>query len=175
MRGTGWRPYSLPAEGAGRVVLTVARAVPPLALGLVGTIWLGIGPVAGAFALTLHTAGVLGKLLSESFDIADRTAAEALVSSGATGTAATLVALVPAAAGAMAAHLLYRFEWNVRAATVLGMVGAGGIGQAIYNAQQMLFYRQLSTYVAVAVALVLAIDYLSAKLRARFRLQQLAL
>jgi len=175
MRGTGWRPYSLPAEGAGRLVLTAARAVPPLALGLVGTIWLGIGPVAGAFALTLHTAGVLGKLLSESFDIADRTAAEALVSSGATGAAATAVALVPAASGAMAAHVLYRFEWNVRAATVLGMVGAGGIGQAIYNAQQMLFYRELSTYVGIAVALVLAIDFLSAKLRARLRLQQLAL
>ncbi len=175
MRGTGWRPYSLPAEGAGRIVLTAARAVPPIALGLIGIIILGIGPVAGAFALTLHTMGVLGKLLAEGVDVADRTAAEALVANGSTGTAATLVALAPACVGAMAAHLLYRFEWNVRAATVLGMVGAGGLGQAIFNAQQMLFYRQLSTYVLVAIALVLAIDALSGRLRSSLRLQRMAL
>ncbi len=114
------------------------------------------------------------KLLAESFDIADRTAAEALVAGGATGAAAALVALVPAAFGAMAAHVLYRFEWNVRAATILGMVGAGGLGQAIFNAQQMLFYRQLSTYVLVAVALVLAVDALGAQLRGRLRLEQMA-
>ena len=175
MRGTGWRPYSLPAEGAGRILLTAARAVPPIALGLVGIILLGIGPVAGAFALTLHTMGVLGKLLAEGFDTTDRTAAEALVANGSTGFAATLVALVPASLGAIAVHVLYRFEWNVRAATVLGMVGAGGLGQAIFNAQQMLFYRQLSSYVLVAIALVLCIDALSEKLRARLRLQRMAL
>ncbi len=174
MRGTGWRPYSLPAEGAGRVVLTATRAVPPVALGLVGIIFIGVGPVAGAFALTLHTMGVLGKLLAESFDVADRNAAEALVANGSTGTAATLVALVPAAIEAMAAHLLYRFEWNVRAATILGMVGAGGLGQAIFNAQEMLFYRQLSSYVLVAVALVLAIDALGSHVRRRLRLERMA-
>lgn len=174
MRGTGWRPYSIPVEGAGRLVLTAARAVPPIALGLIGIIFLGVGPVAGAFALTLHTMGVLGKLLAESFDVADRTAAEALVANGSTGAAATLVALVPASFGTMTAHVLYRFEWNVRAATILGMVGAGGLGQAIFNAQQMLFYPQLSSYVLVAVALVLGIDALSARLRARLRLQSMA-
>jgi phosphonate transport system permease protein len=174
MRGTGWRPYSLPGEGAGRVVLTVSRAVPPIALGLVGTILLGIGPIAGIFALTIHTAGVLGKLLAESFDIADRTAAEALVSSGSTGASATLVALLPASLGTMAAHVLYRFEWNVRAATILGMIGAGGLGQAIFNAQQMLFYRQLSSYVLVAVVLVLAVDAAAGAVRSRLRLERMA-
>ncbi len=175
MRGTGWRPASLPVEIAARTVLTSARAVPPIALGLIGVVLIGIGPVAGAFALTIHTAGVLGKLLAESFDVADRGPAEALVANGATGTAATLVALVPAAFGAMLAHTLYRFEWNVRASTALGMVGAGGLGQAIFNAQQLLFYRQLSTYVLVAIALVLTVDALGARLRAGMRLERIAL
>ena len=174
MRGTGWRPYSLLPELAARIVLTATRAVPPIAAGLIGVVLIGIGPVAGAFALTLHTAGVLGKLLAESFDVADRTAAEALVANGATGTAATLVALVPASFGAMTAHTLYRFEWNVRASTILGMVGAGGLGQAIFNAQQMLFYRQLSTYVLIAIALVLTVDALGARLRAQLRLERMA-
>ncbi len=174
MRGTGWRPASWIAEIAARVVLTSARAVPPIAMGLIGVILIGIGPLAGAFALTIHTAGVLGKLLAESFDVADRAPAEALVANGATGTAATLIALVPAAFGAMLAHTLYRFEWNVRASTALGMVGAGGLGQAIFNAQQLLFYRELSTYVLVAVALVLTVDALGARLRAGMRLERLA-
>jgi phosphonate transport system permease protein len=175
IRGTGWRPASWPAEIAARVVLTTARAVPPVAMSLIGVIVLGIGPIAGAFALTIHTAGVLGKLLAESFDVADRAPAEALVANGATGTAATLVALVPAAFGAMLAHTIYRFEWNVRASTALGMVGAGGIGQAIFNAQQLLFYRQLSTYVLVAIVLVLAVDALGSRLRAGLRLERIAL
>ncbi len=173
MRGTGWRPFSWPVEIASRVLLTATRSIPPLALGLVGIIAIGVGPVAGAFALTLHTAGVLGKLLAESFDVADRHPAEALVASGATGAAATLIALVAAAMSAMVAHILYRFEWNVRAATTLGMIGAGGLGQAIFNAQQMLFYHQLSSYVLIAIALVLVIDGLGERVRSSFRLTRL--
>jgi phosphonate transport system permease protein len=174
MRGTGWRPASWISEIIARVVLTASRAVPPVAMGLIGVIIIGIGPIAGAFALTIHTAGVLGKLLAESFDVADRAPTEALVANGATGTAATLVALVPAAFGAMLAHTLYRFEWNIRASTALGMVGAGGLGQAIFNAQQLLFYHQLSSYVLVAVALVLTVDTLGGRVRAGMRLERLA-
>ena len=175
MRGTGWRPYSLGPEIVSRGLLAVVRAIPPVALGLVGIIFIGIGPVAGAFALSLHTAGVLGKLVAESFDVAELGPAEALVASGATGTAATLVALVPAAFGTITAHLLYRFEWNIRASTVLGMVGAGGLGQAIFNAQQLLFYGQLSTYVLFAIALVLIVDAAGSRLRRALRLSRMAL
>jgi phosphonate transport system permease protein len=173
MRGTGWRPYSFVAEAFGRVTLTAGRAVPPIALGLIGIIFIGIGPIAGAFALTLHTLGVLGKLLAESFDVADRRAAESLVANGATGTAATLVALVPASFVLITSHVLYRFEWNIRAATILGMIGAGGLGQSIYNAQQMLFYGQLTTYVLCAIALVLIVDALGDRVRAGLRLQRM--
>jgi phosphonate transport system permease protein len=108
---------------------------------------------------------VLGKLLAESLELAPPQAAQALAASGARPAAATLVAIVPAAAPVMAAHVLYRFEWNVRASTVLGMVGAGGIGQAIFNEQQLLHYQTLTTYVIALVVCVLLIDWAVAGVR----------
>jgi phosphonate transport system permease protein len=175
MRGTGWKPASLVPEFASRAGLVALRAVPPIALGLAFIAYVGIGPAAGALALCVHTAGVLGKLLAEAIELAETEPAEALVASGATSFAAALVALVPAAIGPIAAHVLYRFEWNVRASTVLGLVGAGGIGQAIFNAQQLGFIGELSSYVICTIALVLAIDAVSSRLRASLRLHRLTI
>jgi phosphonate transport system permease protein len=149
--------------------------VPPIALGLAFIAYVGIGPIAGTLALAVHTAGVLGKLLAEAIELAETEPAESLVAAGATSFAAALAALVPAATGAMAAHVLYRFEWNVRASTVLGLVGAGGIGQAIYNAQQLGFIGELSTYVLCTIALVLAIDAASSRVRDALALRRLAI
>ncbi|GAC1539464.1 MAG: hypothetical protein NVS2B17_14780 [Candidatus Velthaea sp.] len=157
-----------------RAVLGIVRAVPCLAFGLIGLSLVGLGLKAGVFALTLHTAGVLGKLLAESIETAERGPSEALAAIGATRSAATTIGLLPGAAGTMAAHVLYRFEWNVRASTILGMVGAGGLGQAIFNAQQLLFYRQLVVYVIVAVLLVLAIDAAAGRIRERWHLRTMA-
>jgi phosphonate transport system permease protein len=174
MRGTGWRPWSWVAEGPARIVLAVSRATPPVAIGLIGLSIVGLGPKAGIFALAIHTAGVLGKLLAESLDVAAGGPAVALVASGSTASAATAIALVPSALPSLAAHTVYRFEWNVRASTVLGMIGAGGLGQVLYNAQQLLFYRQLATYVIVAVGLVLLVDAAASPLRRRLRISRLA-
>jgi phosphonate transport system permease protein len=174
MRGTGWRPWSWLAEIPARVVLAVSRATPPIAIGLIGLTIVGLGPKAGIFALAIHTGGVLGKLLAESLEVAEGGPAVALVASGSTATAAAAIALVPGALPSLAAHVLYRFEWNVRASTVLGMIGAGGLGQALFNAQQLLFYRQLATYVIVAVALVLIVDAAATPLRRTLRVSRLA-
>ncbi len=175
IRGTGWKPASLLSEVASRVALVALRAVPPIALGLAFIAFVGIGPVAGALALTVHTAGVLGKLLAEAIELAETEPAEALVAGGATSLAAALVALVPAALGAIAAHVLYRFEWNVRASTVLGLVGAGGIGQAIFQSQELFNYGELSTYVLFAIGLVLAIDAVASRVRGALSLRRLVL
>lgn len=156
-------------------VLACVRAVPPLVVALIGLSVVGLGPRAGIFALAIYTAGVLGKLLAESIELAERAPSEALAATGAMPGAAAFIALVPTAATAMIAHLLYRFEWNVRASTTLGMIGAGGLGQAIFNAQQLFFDRELTTYVGVAVLLVLAIDALGAGLRSRYHLTTLEL
>jgi len=173
MRGTGYRPWSIAPEFAARGGLTVGRAFPPIALALLGLSIVGLGPKAGAFALAIHSAGVLGKLFAESLELADAAPAESLVAGGSTAAVGVLVGLVPGSVGALAAHLLYRWEWNIRASTVLGIVGAGGLGQAIYNAQQLLFDHQLLTYVSIAIILVLASDAVAGRLRASLRLATL--
>ncbi|HXP93626.1 MAG TPA: ABC transporter permease subunit [Candidatus Binatia bacterium] len=171
MRGTGYAPWSYVPMIISRFGLAIVRAIPPLALGLLALSIVGLGPKAGAVALALHTAGVLGKLFGESLEIAPLTEAESLVATGAPATAAALVGLVPGALNALLSHLAYRWEWNVRASTTLGMIGAGGIGQAIFNAQQLLFYHQLIAYVIFAVALVVAGDVVSQAFRARLHLR----
>lgn len=173
MTGTGWRPWSWLPEIPARAILAITRATPPIALGLIGLSVVGLGPPAGIFALAIHTTGVLGKLLAESLEVAERGPAVALVASGANAASSVAVALVPGALPAIAAHLLYRFEWNVRASTVLGMVGAGGLGQAIFESQQLMFYRRLSTDVAVAIVLVLIVDAISSRARQALRLGRL--
>jgi len=165
--------YERASALASRAALGIVRAVPCLALGLIGLSIVGIGLNAGIFALTIHTAGVLGKLLAESIETAERRPSEALAAIGATRSSATLIGLLPGSLGTMAAHVLYRFEWNVRASTILGMVGAGGLGQAIFNAQQLLFYRQLAVYVLVAIVLVLLIDAGAGWLRVKWHLSGL--
>jgi len=175
IRGTGWRPWSLPAEIIGRGVIAIGRAIPPIALGMIAIVFVGLGPRAGALALVVHTACVLAKLIAESLELGDREAAEALVAGGATASAAFAIGFLPAALPIVAAHTLYRFEWNVRASTILGMVGAGGLGQAIFNEQQLLHYHPLLTYVLVAIALVLAIDVASARARRSLPLETMTL
>lgn len=114
---------------------------------------------------------MLGKLFAESLELTDTQPAEALVASGSTGLAAVCVGIVPGAFAAMSAHVLYRWEWNVRASTTLGIVGAGGLGQHIFNAQQLLHERELLAYVIVAIALVIASDQVTVLARSRLHLR----
>ncbi len=174
VRGTGYRPWSILPAFVTRVALIVARSVPPIAVALVALAFVGLGPKAGAVALALHTAGVLGKLFAESLELSDTLPAEALVASGGTALAAVAVGIVPGAFAAMSAHLLYRWEWNVRASTTLGIVGAGGLGQQIFNAQQLLHDRELLAYVLVAIVLVLVSDRVTQLGRRRLDLRTMA-
>ena len=74
----------------------------------------------------------------------------------------------------MAAHTLFRLEWNMRAATIVGVIGAGGIGEALYNAQQLQFYPRMLAYLCIIALMVLSVDQLSAALRRRWKLLQVA-
>jgi len=171
VRGTGYRPWSIVPATLTRLLLVIGRSVPPIAIALVALSFVGLGPKAGAFALAVHTAGVLGKLFAESLELTDTQPAEALVASGSTGLAAVGVGIVPGAFAAMSAHVLYRWEWNVRASTTLGIVGAGGLGQHIFNAQQLLHERELLAYVIVAIALVIASDQVTVLASSRLHLR----
>jgi phosphonate transport system permease protein len=152
-----------------RRVLEVARAIPEIVWGLLFVTFAGIGPWAGVMALGLHSSGVLGKLFAESLENVPPDPIRALRATGASRVAVAAFGNVPLAAGPIVVHGLFRFEWNIRAATVLGIIGAGGIGQALYNAQQMFFYPQMLAYVLITCAMVGIFDIVGTQLRKRYR------
>ncbi len=150
-----------------RRTFDVARAIPELVWGLVFVVSIGTGPLAGAIALGLHSAGVLGKLYAESFENVPSAPIAALTSTGARTLPIVAFGFVPLALGPLVVHTLFRLEWNVRAAAIVGMIGAGGIGQALYQAQQLFFYREMLAYVLVTWGLVALSDWLGERLRLR--------
>ncbi len=145
------------------------RTIPEVVWGLVLVATVGIGPIAGAWALGLHSFGSLVRLFADALDCAPDAPQRALRSTGAGTLAVMCYATLPLARGPMLTHLLFRLEWNMRMATVLGLIGAGGVGQALFEAQQLFFYQQTLAYVLVTAVLVLVTDHLSSRLRARVR------
>ena len=150
-----------------RRLLEALRAVPEVIWGLVLVASAGIGPLAGIWALAIHSAGCLGRLFAESFENVRPSPVLAIAATGASPLAVACFATVPLAVAPLGVHTLFRLEWNVRQATVVGMIGAGGIGQALYEAQQLFFYPQMMAYLALTWILVLAVDRGSAWTRRR--------
>jgi phosphonate transport system permease protein len=150
-----------------RRVLDAARAIPELVFGLVLVVTVGVGPLAGALALGLHSAGVLGKLYAESLENVPTAPIASLAATGARTLPIVAFGFVPLALGPIVVHTLFRLEWNVRAATVVGLIGAGGVGQALYEAQQLFFYKEMLAYVMVTWGLVALSDWFGERLRLR--------
>jgi len=150
---------------ATRRLLDAARAIPEVVWGLILVVTVGVGPLAGILALGLHSGGVLGKLYAEAFENVDSAPVAAIRATGATTGALLAFAVVPLAFGPIAVHTLFRLEWNVRAAAVVGMIGAGGIGQALFLAQQLFFYKTMVAYVLITWAIVMLGDALGERLR----------
>lgn len=159
-----------PVASAVRVLLETLRAVPEVVWGLVLVTAVGIGPTAGIVALGVHSTGVLGKLYAESCENVDLAPVQAIEATGAARLSVASFAIVPLALGPITVHTLFRLEWNLRAATVVGIIGAGGIGQALYNAQQLFFYKQMMAYVMITWVVVMLSDTLSEWTRRRFGL-----
>ena len=157
-----------------RRLLETLRSIPEVVWGLVLIVVAGVGPTAGALALGLHSLGCLGRLYAESFENVPRAPVVALAATGAGPISVAGFATFPLALGPIAAHSLFRFEWNLRMATVVGLIGAGGIGQALYDAQQLMFYRPMMAYLLVTVAIVAAADFLNERTRAYFGWSYLA-
>src|SRR5579872_9613 len=141
-----------------RRILDVLRAVPEIVWGLIFVVMAGIGPLAGMLALGIHSAGVLGKLFAEAFENVDPAPVQALAATGAPRLPIVAFGIFPLAIGPMAVHTMFRLEWNVRAATVVGMIGAGGIGEALYNAEQHMQYQQMMAFVVITWLLVVLAD-----------------
>ncbi len=150
-----------------RLVLNVLRSIPELVWVLICILAVGIGPFAGTIALGLHTAGVLGKLYAETLEEVPFRPVEALRSMGARPVQLLLWAMWPQARPLLSSYTVLRWEMNLRASTILGLVGGGGLGQAIYNNVQLGFYTRLSTLILLTYALVLASDWIGERLRLR--------
>jgi phosphonate transport system permease protein len=152
-------------SGPVRRLLEGLRAVPEIVWGLLLVSVIGTGPEAGIVALALHGAGSLGRLYAESFENIRTEPVQAIAATGARPLAIAGFAYIPLALAPIAVHSLFRLEWNVRAATIVGVIGAGGIGQALFNAQQLFFYRQMTAYILVTWIIVAAVDYASGRFR----------
>jgi phosphonate transport system permease protein len=150
-----------------RALLGFLRAVPDLVWALLFVVAVGLGSLAGALGLAIAYGGVLGRVYADVFDEVDSRPVEALYATGATRAQIFLRAVWPQALPSITAYTLYSFECSVRAASVLGLVGAGGIGYEINLSMRLFEYGQVSTLILAFVALLSANDALSRFLRQR--------
>jgi phosphonate transport system permease protein len=148
-----------------RTVLNFLRTIPDLALGLLFVAAVGLGAFAGALALAIHTATVLGKLLSEAVENIDEGVVEAIRATGAGYSQILSFAVLPQILPDLISFTLYRLETNIRAASVLGLIGAGGIGYLMNTSFRTFQYQEAAAIVIVLIALVMLVDYLSSRLR----------
>jgi phosphonate transport system permease protein len=150
-------------------LLNTLRSVPELVWATLTVLAVGLGPFAGALALALHTAGVLGRLYAQALANASASPARALRLAGASGGLAFLYGTLPSAAPQLIAYTLYRWEMNIRMAAILGFVGAGGLGQLLYVELSLFHYAKASTVIIAMLALSMAVDQASAWLRIKMR------
>ncbi|MGH7830345.1 MAG: phosphonate ABC transporter, permease protein PhnE [Candidatus Binatia bacterium] len=148
-----------------RLALNFLRTIPDLALGLLFVAAVGLGAFAGTLALFIHTTTVLGKLLSESVENIDEGLVEAIRATGAGYNQILAFAVVPQILPDLISFTLYRFETNIRAAAVLGLIGAGGIGYLMNTSFRTFQYQEASAIVLVLIVLVMVVDYVSYRLR----------
>jgi phosphonate transport system permease protein len=149
------------ARASARLFLNVMRAIPELVWASILVIAAGLGPMAGTLALAFHTTGVLGRLFADAFENLPPEPGRALRTHGVSRTAVFLYATLPQALPQLASYTLYRWENNIRAATVLGVVGAGGLGQMLMFHMSLFQMRRTGSIVIVMLLLVSVVDALS--------------
>lgn len=150
-----------------RAVLNTFRGIDSFVFALIFVAAVGLGPFAGLLGVALHTWGSAAKLFAEQIETLSLETTEALQAGGAGRLLAIRHALLPELLPAWSSQALYLFEFNVRASTVLGVVGAGGIGQELKSSMDLLDFARLATIIAVILVAVTLIDALSAWLRRR--------
>jgi len=150
-----------------RRFLELMRTVPELVFALIFVFAFGLGPMAGVLAIALHTMGVLGKLFSEINETITDKSLEGVVAAGASPDLVIRLGVVPQVLPAFISYTLLRFEINVRSASVIGFVGAGGIGQELMFVINQFIYRDISAVLALLIVTVALVDILSEKIRHR--------
>jgi phosphonate transport system permease protein len=150
-----------------RRLLEFARTVPGIVFALIFVIAFGLGPMAGVLAIAIHSAGALGKLFSEIVENADMKPVEGVRSTGASWLSCMRFAVLPQVAAGYASYALLRFEINVREASVMGFVGAGGIGQELVVAIRKFYYSDVSAILVTIIITVFVIDIATGFLRGK--------
>jgi phosphonate transport system permease protein len=150
-----------------RLLLNTLRGIDSFVFALLFVASVGLGPFAGVLGITFHTSGTAAKFFADQIESSNLGPYEAIRATGASRVSALSFALVPDLLPLMLSTSLFWWEFNVRASTVLGVVGAGGIGQELKNSMDLLDFSRLFTIIAVILVAVTAIDWLSGWLRKR--------
>ena len=145
--------------------LEFCRTVPGIVFALMFVVAFGLGPLAGVLAIAIHTAGALGKQFFETTENIDMKPVEGMRAAGANWAQTIRFAAVPQVLASFATFALLRFEINVREATVLGFVGAGGIGQDLMEAIRKFYYSDVSAILVLIIVVVMTIDISTQYLR----------
>jgi phosphonate transport system permease protein len=152
-----------------RMLVVLVRGVPELVLAVVFVVITGLGPVAGTLALAVGSVGLLGKLVADSLEEVDPGPEQAVRATGAGRAQVFAVGTLPQAAPAVVGHVLYQLDVNIRSATLLGIVGAGGIGFDLLSGAQILEFGLVTTILLLVAGTVLVVESLSVWLRHELR------
>ena len=163
----GGHPVTLSIYVITRTILNIIRSIEPLIIAIIFVVIVGLGPFAGVIAITLHTIAALGKLYSEVIEGIDPGPLEAIRATGGNWLQMVRYAVIPQIIPPFASFTLFRWDINVRTSTIIGFVGGGGIGFYLYQWIIKGDYRAVSSsFIAIAV-IVITLDFISAKVRAR--------
>lgn len=151
-----------------RRILDACRAINEMVFAMLFVVAVGLGPFAGVLALWIHTAGTLAKLFSEAVEAIDPQPVEGIRSTGASALHEIIYGVIPQVMPLWISYTLYRFEANVRSASVVGMVGAGGIGVVLWEIIRGFQYAETSAVMIIIIVTVSMIDLISAHIRKSF-------
>lgn len=165
----GGHPAVMTLYYALRFTANLARSIEPLIWAIVFSVWVGIGPFAGMLALAIHTIASLVKQYSEQIEEIDNGTVEAIESTGAAPLQVVWYAVVPQIILPFLSFTIYRWDINVRMATVIGLVGGGGIGTLLVQYQGLAKWNEVGLIIFMIAAVVWVMDYLSSKIRAAIR------
>ncbi len=148
-----------------RRLMDAARAINEMVFAMLFIVAVGLGPFAGVLALWVHTTGILAKLFSEAVEAIDPHPVEGIRGTGANVLEEIVYGVIPQVMPLWVSYTLYRFESNVRSASVVGMVGAGGVGVILYEVIRSFEYAHTSAVMLIIIAFVTGIDLISARIR----------
>ena len=155
-------------SGSIRAILAAVRTFPSILWAILFVIMVGLGPFAGVLAIIMYTIGFMTKLQYESIEAVDSDPMDAVNSIGVSKWQLIRYVVVPESAAHLLSQLLYTFDYNVRHTSIIGLVGAGGIGFYIINYIKFFEYGKAAVFMLVVLAAVLIIDWVSVKIRDKF-------